>query len=422
MNIQAWVNAFVLTPASCPTGVCAHGKSRSGPGVKSRMNSLLCVYGSNVWTLATRLVTVVEVNLRCFCVRLSLLFLVGWFLDLKTVGKKMVKLHVNACQVRKQVTVCWHLVLLEMGVKLSNYGKMCMNIQAWVNALRRPRVLRVSVRTGNRDLARAWNRGWIVCRMFELSLRDLWLSWKWTWGVFVFAWAYSFWWDGFWTLKRSGKLLRVTAHARHLVRGQNRVLCHGYPHRWSKPVRSCVCWHLVLLEMGVESCRITEKCVWISKPGLMRGVDAGLVSYGCLCAREIEIWPGREIAVNSLLCVYGSNVWTLATRLVTVVEVNLRCFCVRLSLLFLVGWFLDLKTVGKKMVKLHVNACQVRKQVTVCWHLVLLEMGVESCRITGKCVWISKPGLMRSCWRRPRVLRVSVRTGNRDLARAWNRG
>ena len=31
--------------------------------------------------------TVVEVNLRCFCVRLSLLFLVGWFLDLKTVGK-----------------------------------------------------------------------------------------------------------------------------------------------------------------------------------------------------------------------------------------------------------------------------------------------------------------------------------------------
>ena len=101
--------------------------------------------------------TVVEVNLRCFCVRLSILFLVGWFLDLKTVGKIvashsacaasdqgqnrvlcpeyfgfkccrnfasltggrnqcdravwtglkiMVKLHVNACEVRKQVTVC----------------------------------------------------------------------------------------------------------------------------------------------------------------------------------------------------------------------------------------------------------------------------------------------------------------------------
>ena len=213
MNIQAWVNAFVLTPASCPTGVCAHGKSRSGPGVKSRMNSLLCVYGSNVWTLATRLVTVVEVNLRCFCVRLSLLFLVGWFLDLKTVGKKMVKLHVNACQVRKQVTVCWHLVLLEMGVESCRITGKCV----WISkpglmrsCWRRPRVLRVSVRTGNRDLARAWNRGWIVCcvcmgRMFELSLRDLWLSWKWTWGVFVFAWAYSFWWDGFWTLKRSGK-------------------------------------------------------------------------------------------------------------------------------------------------------------------------------------------------------------------------
>ena len=34
--------------------------------------------------------------------------------------------------------------------------------------------------------------------------------------------------DGVWTLKRSGKLLRVTAHARHLVRGQNRVLCPEY--------------------------------------------------------------------------------------------------------------------------------------------------------------------------------------------------
>ena len=28
--------------------------------------------------------------------------------------------------------------------------------------------------------------------------------------------------------------------------------------------------------------------------------------------------------------------------------------------------------------------------------LVLLEMGLESCRIMGKCVGISKPGLMRS--------------------------
>ena len=32
-------------------------------------------------------VTVVEVNLRWFCVCLSILFLVGWFLDLKTAGK-----------------------------------------------------------------------------------------------------------------------------------------------------------------------------------------------------------------------------------------------------------------------------------------------------------------------------------------------
>ena len=47
-NIQAWVNTVVLTPASCPTGVCAHGKSISGPGVKNGVNSLLCVYVSNV--------------------------------------------------------------------------------------------------------------------------------------------------------------------------------------------------------------------------------------------------------------------------------------------------------------------------------------------------------------------------------------
>ena len=47
-NIQALVNAVVLTPASCPTGVCAHGKSISRPEREIAINSLLCVYGSNV--------------------------------------------------------------------------------------------------------------------------------------------------------------------------------------------------------------------------------------------------------------------------------------------------------------------------------------------------------------------------------------
>ena len=50
----------------------------------------------------------------------------------------------------------------------------------------------------------------------------------------------------------------------------------------------------------------------------------------------------------------------------------------------------------KQMVKLHVNACEVRKQVTVCCHLVLIEMGVANCGIMGRCVGISKSGLMRS--------------------------
>ena len=85
------------------------------------------------------------------------------------------------------------------------------------------------------------------------------------------------------------------------------------------------------------------------------------MSYGCLCAREIDFWPGREIAVFAV-CVW---VECLNSRYETLTVVSeLEVFLC--SKLFLVGWFLDLKTVGKKMVKLHVNACQVRKQVTVC--------------------------------------------------------
>ena len=53
MNIQAWVNAVVLTLASCPTGVCAHGKSRSGPGVKSRL-IVCCVCMGRMFELSLR--------------------------------------------------------------------------------------------------------------------------------------------------------------------------------------------------------------------------------------------------------------------------------------------------------------------------------------------------------------------------------
>ena len=39
-NIQALVNTVVLTPASCPTGLCGHGKTMARAGV----NSLLIVH------------------------------------------------------------------------------------------------------------------------------------------------------------------------------------------------------------------------------------------------------------------------------------------------------------------------------------------------------------------------------------------
>ena len=179
-NIQALVNTVVLTPASCPTGVCAHGKTISGAGV----NSLLSVHNNH------------------------------------------------------------------MG------------------------------------------------RMFEVSPRDLWLSWKWTWGVFVFAWAYSFWWDGFWTLKRSGKLLRVTAHARHLVRGQNRVLCPEY--------FGFKCWkNFASLTGGRKQC---DRAVWT---GWKKWLN--------------YMWMSRDI----LKGVYSAKTLLVITCL---------------------------------------NACKVRKQVTVCWH------------------------------------------------------
>ena len=52
-NIQAWVNAVVLTPVSCPTGVCAHGKSISGPGVYL-MLIVYCVYMGRMFELSLR--------------------------------------------------------------------------------------------------------------------------------------------------------------------------------------------------------------------------------------------------------------------------------------------------------------------------------------------------------------------------------
>ena len=40
-NIQALVNTVVLTPASCPTGLCGHGKF---PMARAGVNSLLIVH------------------------------------------------------------------------------------------------------------------------------------------------------------------------------------------------------------------------------------------------------------------------------------------------------------------------------------------------------------------------------------------
>ena len=39
---------LILTPASCPTGVCAHGKYDFWPGRVFAVDSLLCVYGLDV--------------------------------------------------------------------------------------------------------------------------------------------------------------------------------------------------------------------------------------------------------------------------------------------------------------------------------------------------------------------------------------
>ena len=147
--------------------------------------------------------------------------------------KKIVKSLVNACKARKQVSVCLPCISVEIRVDdFRIREKMFTNIQAWVNTV----VLTpVSCPTG------VWPHGQSifaagvnsllivhkvrVCRMFEITLRDLWLSWKWSWGSFVIAWVWSFWWDGFWTLKRPGKLLLTTAHAHHLDRGPNSVFC-----------------------------------------------------------------------------------------------------------------------------------------------------------------------------------------------------
>ena len=52
-NIQAWVNTVDLTPASCSTGVCAHGKSISGPGVKSVL-IVCCVCMGRMFELSLR--------------------------------------------------------------------------------------------------------------------------------------------------------------------------------------------------------------------------------------------------------------------------------------------------------------------------------------------------------------------------------
>ena len=129
--------------------------------------------------------------------------------------------------------MCCHSVLLERCVQSCRIiGKMCRNIQALVHTfVLTPASCPEGVcRHGKSIFSAGVNWLLIVCkvhisRMFEITPRELWLSWKWSWGSFVIAWVWSFWWDGFWTLKRSGKFLLTTAHARDLVRAQNSVFC-----------------------------------------------------------------------------------------------------------------------------------------------------------------------------------------------------
>ena len=44
----------MLTPASCPTGVCAHGKSISGQGVTSLLIAVCCVCVGRMFELSLR--------------------------------------------------------------------------------------------------------------------------------------------------------------------------------------------------------------------------------------------------------------------------------------------------------------------------------------------------------------------------------
>ena len=63
-NIQAWVDTVVLTPVSCPEGVCSAREIDFWCRRELAINSLQITYKSDVWDHATRVLTVVEVKLR----------------------------------------------------------------------------------------------------------------------------------------------------------------------------------------------------------------------------------------------------------------------------------------------------------------------------------------------------------------------
>ena len=142
----------------------------------------------------------------------------------------------NACEARKLVSVCLPCISVEIRVDdFRIREKVFTNIQAWVDtAVLTPASCSEGVCRHGKSIFGA-GVNWLlivyklpISRMFEITPRELWLSWRWSWGSFVIAWVWSFWWDGFWTLKRPGKFLRTTAHAHHLARAQNSVFCPDF--------------------------------------------------------------------------------------------------------------------------------------------------------------------------------------------------
>ena len=90
---------------------------------------------------------------------------------------------------------------------------------------------------------------------------------------------WSFWWDGFWTLKRPGKFLRTTAHAHHLARAQNSVFCPEF--------FGFKCWKIFArLPGGRNRC---DRAVWTGLKKLSNACEARKQVSVCLPCISVEI-------------------------------------------------------------------------------------------------------------------------------------